>query len=147
MLWYCRSLRAPVKGPRSRVRRGSHRVGEGHHHPDHRHRWWPARLFCRVLTIGASKFFIGDFINSVVSFVIIAAVIYFLVVVPTSKLIERMKSETPPSATLTRECPECLSKIPVKARRCAFCTTEIDSSAEMLNATNSSALSQPTTRG
>jgi large conductance mechanosensitive channel len=100
-----------------------------------------------VLTIGASKFFIGDFINSVVSFVIIAAVIYFLVVVPTSKLIERMKSETPPSATLTRECPECLSKIPVKARRCAFCTTEIDSSAEMLNATNSSALSQPTTRG
>jgi large conductance mechanosensitive channel len=77
-----------------------------------------------VLTIGASKFFIGDFINSVVSFVVIAAVIYFVVVSTVNRLVDRMKPETP-AATVTRECPECLSKIPLKARRCAFCTAEI----------------------
>jgi len=95
-----------------------------------------------VLTIGASRFFIGDFINSVLSFVIIAAVIYFLVVAPVNKLMERMKPETPPSATNTRECPECLSKIPVKARRCAFCTAEIGASG-VLNAPSASELSRP----
>src|SRR5438477_9271077 len=73
-----------------------------------------------IFTIGPSKFFIGDFINTVLSFVVIAAVIYFLVVTPVNKLTERMKPETPPATT--RECPECLSKIPLKARRCAFCT-------------------------
>jgi large conductance mechanosensitive channel len=95
-----------------------------------------------VLTIGASRFFIGDFINTLLAFVVIAAVIYFLVVAPVNKLMERMKPETPPSATATRECPECLSKIPVKARRCAFCTTEISASV-LPNGKDTSELARP----
>jgi large conductance mechanosensitive channel len=73
-------------------------------------------------SINSSKFMVGDFINAVLSFVIIAAVIYFLVVVPLGKLIDRV---SPPAAVATRECPFCLSKIPVKATRCAFCTSEV----------------------
>jgi large conductance mechanosensitive channel len=81
-----------------------------------------------VVTIGPSKFFIGDFINALLSFVVIAAVIYFLVVAPMNKLMERMRPETPPATT--RECPECLSKIPLKARRCAFCTADLTDQVE-----------------
>src|ERR1700716_3421902 len=69
-------------------------------------------------TVNGSKFLIGDFINAVLSFVIIAAVVYFFVVVPVSRLIARFVPEPPPPAP-TRECPFCLSKIPVRATRCA----------------------------
>src|SRR5436309_4976614 len=75
-------------------------------------------------TVSGSRFLIGDFINAVLSFVIIAAVIYYFVVLPVDRLMERFKTEEPPSAPATRECPECLSKIPLAARRCAFCTAE-----------------------
>ncbi len=73
--------------------------------------------------VNRSKFLIGVFINNVLSFVVLAAVIYFFVVVPVNRLMDRFKPESPPAPT--RECPECLSKIPSAARRCAFCTSEI----------------------
>ena len=74
--------------------------------------------------INSSTFFIGDFINAVVTFIIIAAVIYFFVVVPVNALIARSRREPPPDPT-TKACPECLSVIPLEARRCAFCTADL----------------------
>src|SRR5690242_15247638 len=75
-------------------------------------------------TVNNSKFLIGDFINAVLSFVILAAVVYYLVVLPVGRVMDRFMPAPPPPAA-TRECPFCLSKIPVKATRCAFCTSEL----------------------
>ncbi len=76
-------------------------------------------------TINGSKFLIGDFINAIVSFLLIAAAVYFFVVAPVNALMARMRrGEAPPDPT-TKECPECLSTIPVAAKRCAFCTTPL----------------------
>jgi large conductance mechanosensitive channel len=76
-----------------------------------------------VFTINNSKFQIGDFINALVSFLIIGTAVYFFVVLPVNKLIARMKrSDAPPSEPITKSCPECLSEIPLAARRCKFCT-------------------------
>lgn len=77
-----------------------------------------------AFTINNSRFAIGDFINAVISFLIIAAVVFFLVVQPVNALMNRRKTETP-TETTTRDCPYCLSSIPVKASRCAFCTQEV----------------------
>ena len=76
-----------------------------------------------AFAINGSRFAIGEFINALLSFVIIAAVVYFFVVLPVNKLMERYKTDEPVGPK-TRECSECLSKIPVAARRCAFCTSE-----------------------
>ena len=73
-------------------------------------------------TINNSKFLYGDFINAIVAFLIIAAVVYFLVVVPYGGLVARSRKE-PPADPTTKKCPECLSEIPIGARRCAFCTS------------------------
>jgi large conductance mechanosensitive channel len=73
-------------------------------------------------TVNKSRFHYGDFLNFLISFLILAAVIYFLVVVPINKLMERYK----PSAeepVPTKECAECLSSIPTAARKCAFCAS------------------------
>jgi large conductance mechanosensitive channel len=76
--------------------------------------------------INGSKFLIGDFINAVVSFVLIGAAVYFFVVLPVNTLIARMKrGEAPPDPT-TKRCPECLSEVPIAARRCAFCTSVLE---------------------
>jgi large conductance mechanosensitive channel len=75
-------------------------------------------------TINKSHFLYGAFFNAVISFVVIAAVLYFLVIKPVNALMARRKTE-PPVTETTRECPECLSQIPVGARRCAFCTAVI----------------------
>jgi large conductance mechanosensitive channel len=75
-------------------------------------------------TVNNSRFLYGDFINAVVTFVIVAAVVYYFVVVPYTTLLSRARREPPPDPT-TRKCPECLSEIPIDARRCAFCTSEI----------------------
>ncbi len=77
-------------------------------------------------TINNSKFLIGDFLNAVISFLIIAAVIYFFVVIPMNKLIALTRKEKPVDPT-TQKCPECLSIIPLGAKRCAFCTTVLSS--------------------
>jgi large conductance mechanosensitive channel len=73
-------------------------------------------------TLNNSKFRYGDFINALISFVIIAAVVYFLVVLPVAKLLAFQAKE---AVATERDCPECLSKIPVAARRCMFCTSDV----------------------
>ena len=76
-------------------------------------------------TVNNSQFMYGDFINAIISFLIIAAVIFFFVVRPVNALMARRKTELPPDPT-TRECPYCLSSIPVAATRCAFCTSQVE---------------------
>jgi large conductance mechanosensitive channel len=75
-------------------------------------------------TVNGSKFLYGDFLNAVVSFVIVAAAIYYFVVLPINALIARSHHE-PPADPTTRKCPECLSEVPIGAKRCAFCTSQI----------------------
>lgn len=77
-----------------------------------------------VFTINESDFGIGRFLNAVISFLVIAAVIFFLVVKPMNYLLERSRREPTPDPTTTK-CPACLSEIPIGASRCAFCTTEL----------------------
>ena len=75
-----------------------------------------------TFTINGSKFLYGEFVNAAVSFLIIAAAVYFFVVVPVNALIARTKKD-PPADPTTKKCQECLSEIPIAARRCAFCTS------------------------
>jgi large conductance mechanosensitive channel len=77
-----------------------------------------------TFTLNDSVFRYGAFVNALLSFLIIAAVIYFLVVKPVNALMARRKTEEPVDESV-RECPECLSSVPAAARRCAFCTTEL----------------------
>jgi large conductance mechanosensitive channel len=71
-------------------------------------------------TINNSKFLYGDFLNALIAFLIVAAVIYFFVIAPYTSLMARTRREPPPDPTI-KKCPECLSDIPIGARRCAFC--------------------------
>ncbi len=77
-------------------------------------------------TINNSVFSYGLFLNAVVSFVIIAVVVFFLVVRPIEKMHELSSKKKPAGAPTTKTCPECLSSIPVKATRCAFCTSKLE---------------------
>jgi len=78
-----------------------------------------------VFTVNHSKFPIGDFVNAIVSFLLIGAAVYFLVVLPVNTLMARIRrGEAPPDPT-TKKCPECLSEVPIAARRCAFCTSAL----------------------
>ena len=78
-----------------------------------------------AFTINRSRFLVGDFLNAVVSFVMIAAAIYFVVVAPVNAIAERRRRGEPPADPTTKRCPECLSEIPIAARRCAFCTSAL----------------------
>lgn len=73
-------------------------------------------------TINGSRFLIGDFINALLSFLIVSAVVFFFVVRPLNTLMARLKTEVPIDQA-TKSCPECLSEIPNRARRCAFCAS------------------------
>jgi len=75
-------------------------------------------------TINGSKFLIGDFLNAIISFVILAFVIFMFVVKPVNWLMTHKKTQ-PATEPDTRECPFCLSKIPIAATRCAFCTQAV----------------------
>ena len=79
-------------------------------------------------TINNSKFLYGDFLNALIAFLIITAVIYFLVIVPYTGWMARAKKE-PPADPTTKKCPECLSEIPIDARRCAFCGEVVGAAA------------------
>jgi large conductance mechanosensitive channel len=79
-----------------------------------------------TFTINDSTFRYGEFLNAVIAFVLVAAVLFFLVVRPVNAIVERRKRGEEPT---TRECPECLSEIPLGARRCAFCTAEVGASS------------------
>lgn len=75
-------------------------------------------------TINSSAFMYGHFLNSLISFLIVAFTIYFFVVTPINKLIARARSEKPSDPT-TKKCPECLSEIAIAAKRCAHCTSVV----------------------
>jgi large conductance mechanosensitive channel len=77
-----------------------------------------------AFTINGSRFAYGDFINAVTSFLISAAVVFFLVVKPANALMQRARTQRDVESE-TRTCPECLSEIPRAATRCSFCTTEV----------------------
>lgn len=73
-------------------------------------------------TINHSKFLIGNFLNALISFLIVSATVYFFVVTPINTLIARARKEAPTDPT-TKKCSECLLEIPLEAKRCAFCTS------------------------
>jgi large conductance mechanosensitive channel len=79
-----------------------------------------------VLHVGGGAIKVGNFFNALVSFIIIASVVYFAIVLPMNALLARLKKpDAPPPAPDTKICPECLSAIPIKARRCAECTQPV----------------------
>jgi len=81
-----------------------------------------------TVTVGHGTFFYGKFLNSLISFVLVSAAVFFFVVRPINALMARRRAgqETEPG---TRDCPECLSEIPTAARRCSFCTSEVQPTA------------------
>ncbi|MGH9738981.1 MAG: large conductance mechanosensitive channel protein MscL [Candidatus Acidiferrales bacterium] len=81
-----------------------------------------------TVTLNGSKFLYGAFVNDLVSFVIVAAAVYFFVVLPMNTLIARMR-KAPPADPTTKKCPECRSEIPIDARKCAHCTSVLDAGA------------------
>jgi large conductance mechanosensitive channel len=72
--------------------------------------------------IHETVFGLGSFLNAVVAFLLVAAAIYFFVIVPMNAITARMKKDEPAAAPTTKKCKECCSEIPVEARRCAHCT-------------------------
>ncbi|MFC1410900.1 large conductance mechanosensitive channel protein MscL [Streptacidiphilus sp. N1-12] len=77
-----------------------------------------------VFKVDGVSFAYGQLINATISFVLIAAVVYYFVVMPVNKLHERFKPKEEPGAP-TKDCPECLSTIPIAATRCSFCTIPV----------------------
>ena len=80
-------------------------------------------------TINGTPFPVGDFINAAVSFLLIAAAIYFFVVLPINTLVARLHAKDPAPAATTKKCPECKMDIPVDARRCGHCTSQVSAAA------------------
>jgi large conductance mechanosensitive channel len=78
----------------------------------------------RSFTVNGSEFLWGDFVNSMLSLILIGLALYYFVVIPVNSLMERFKTETGGPGTQTKVCPECKSSIPYDATRCAFCTVE-----------------------
>jgi large conductance mechanosensitive channel len=78
-----------------------------------------------VFAVNGSKFLIGDFINALVAFLMVATAIYFFVVLPVNTLVAKIRSGQAPPDPTTKKCPECLSEIPIAAKRCAFCTSPV----------------------
>jgi large conductance mechanosensitive channel len=78
-----------------------------------------------AFTVNESQFLIGDFINAVISFLLIGAAVYFFIVMPVNAIVARSRRGAAPPDPTSKKCPECLSDIPIAARRCAFCTTDL----------------------
>ena len=76
-------------------------------------------------TVNGSVFALGDFINTLVSFLLVAAAVYFFVVTPINALVARMRKADAPADPTTKKCPECLSEIPIEAVRCAHCAEPV----------------------
>jgi large conductance mechanosensitive channel len=81
-----------------------------------------------AVEVNGSKLMLGNFLNALLSFLLIATAVYFFIVVPVNAIISRARREPPPDPT-TKKCPECLSEIPIDARRCAHCTTQLTGAA------------------
>ena len=75
-----------------------------------------------TFTVNNSKFLYGEFLNAVVAFLLIAAAVYFIIVVTMKTIQTRLAKPAAPPVPATKECPDCLSTIPIAARRCAHCT-------------------------
>ena len=78
-----------------------------------------------VLHVGTGVVKIGNFLNEVISFLIVAAVVYFFIVAPLNAVMARMKKPEEAAAPTTKPCPECLSDIPLAARRCSHCAQPV----------------------
>lgn len=79
-----------------------------------------------ILHVGGGAIKVGNFFNAVVSFVIVASVVYFAIVLPLNHLMARLKKpDEAPAAPATKTCPECLSEIPAAAHRCAHCAQPV----------------------
>ena len=78
-----------------------------------------------VLVVHGGHFKYGDFLNATINFLLVAATMYFLVVLPINALLKRLHHEAPPAAATTKPCPECLSEVPLAARRCSHCAQPI----------------------
>src|SRR5919198_2819992 len=76
-----------------------------------------------VVTVSGARLLIGDFLNALISFLLLALVVYFFVVLPVNKLMDKYKAEAKPAPT--KECPECTNKIPEAARRCPECAAQL----------------------
>ncbi len=76
-------------------------------------------------TINNSRFMYGDFLNAIISFVLVASVVFFFVVQPINKLVTYSNRNKDAEEPTEKKCPECLSEIPKDAKRCAFCTTKL----------------------
>ena len=78
-----------------------------------------------TVDVNGSKLLIGDLMNAIIAFLMLAVVVYFFVVLPVNSLMARLnRGEAPPDPT-TKKCPECLSDVAIAARRCAFCTSAL----------------------
>jgi len=75
--------------------------------------------------IHGSTFLVGSFVNAAISFLLIGTAVYYLVVVPVNALIARSRRAEKPADPTTKKCPECLSEIPIAAKRCAHCTSQL----------------------
>ena len=75
--------------------------------------------------LNGSKLLVGNFLNAIISFLLIATAVYYFVVCPVNALMARARKEPPPADPTTKKCVECLSEIPIAARRCAFCTSQV----------------------
>ncbi len=75
--------------------------------------------------VRGTEFAVGDFINACISFFLIAVAVYFFVVLPVNALVARMHRADKPADPTTKKCPECLSEIPIDARRCSHCTQPV----------------------
>ena len=76
-------------------------------------------------TVGTAVFKLGDFLNALVSFLLVAAAVYFFVVTPINALIARTRKDPAPADPTTKKCPECKMEVPIDARRCGFCTSQL----------------------
>jgi large conductance mechanosensitive channel len=76
-----------------------------------------------AFTINGSTFAIGDFLNALIAFLLVAVAVYFFVIVPVNALVARMNRGEKPADPTTKQCAECLSDVPIAAKRCKFCTT------------------------
>lgn len=79
-----------------------------------------------TFTINGSKFMYGHFINTAISFFLVAAAIFFFVIKPINLLVSRSHQKDPPPQPTTKKCPQCLSEIPIQAKRCAHCTKPVE---------------------
>jgi large conductance mechanosensitive channel len=92
----------------------------------------PADFSTYAWTVRDARFGVGDFVNALLAFLLIALVVYFFVVLPVNRLMERYKPEPEPAPT--KACPECTSRIPEAARRCPQCSAQLEPPSEAVAA-------------